>query len=137
MTVAVRRATEADVGAVLALWAAARTGYATTEDRPEDVRGLLRRSALFLASVDGELVGAVIAAWDGWRGSMYRLAVVEAWRRRGVGRALVAAAEEWLLAQGARRVSVLVAFDDAVARGLWEFAGYAADEQIGRMVRNL
>jgi predicted MFS family arabinose efflux permease len=31
--------------------------------------------ALLVAEVDGVVVGSLIAAWDGWRGSFYRLAV--------------------------------------------------------------
>jgi ribosomal protein S18 acetylase RimI-like enzyme len=83
------------------------------------------------------LVGAVIAGWDGWRGSMYRLAVLGAARRQGTGLALVHEAEAWLIAQGANRISVLVAFEDEGARGLWRAAGYEADAVIGRMVRNV
>lgn len=138
MTFAIRRATEADIDAVLALWATARTEYATTEDRGDDVRALSERSALFVAlSRDGVVIGAVIAGWDGWRGMMYRLAVADEWRRQGVGLALVGAAEGWLVRSGARRISVLVAFEDAGARALWSAAGYAADADIGRMVRNV
>jgi ribosomal protein S18 acetylase RimI-like enzyme len=41
-----------------------------------------------VAEGDGEIVGALIAAWDGWRGNMYRLAVREGHRREGIGLAL-------------------------------------------------
>jgi ribosomal protein S18 acetylase RimI-like enzyme len=131
-----RRATEADVDALLALWAAARTPHAVTSDTPDAVRALLRRSAVFL--VDGDpLPGAIVAGWDGWRGNLYRLAVAADARRRGLGSALVRAAEAWLVEQGARRISVLVAYEDDGARAFWRSVGYDVDTVIGRMVRDL
>jgi ribosomal protein S18 acetylase RimI-like enzyme len=131
---AVRRATEADVDALLALWGEARTPHAVTSDTADAVRLLLARSAVFVA---GDLEGAVIAGWDGWRGTLYRLAVRASARRDGIGTALVRAAEEWLVAQGARRISVLVAFEDDGARAFWATLGYDVDLVIGRMVRDL
>lgn len=133
----VRGARQEDLDAVLALWGGARSAHAVTEDTPERVAALLAHDVLLVAEVDGEIVGAVIAAFDGWRGNFYRLAVAPAVRRRGIGGALVAAGEERLRAAGAPRVTALVAFDDDVARGFWASVGYDADLEIGRMVRSL
>jgi ribosomal protein S18 acetylase RimI-like enzyme len=135
--VTVRGARQEDLDAVLALWGGARSAHAVTEDTPERVAALLAHDALLVAEVDGEIVGAVIAAFDGWRGNFYRLAVSPTVRRRGIGGALVAAGEERLRAAGAPRVTALVAFDDDVARGFWASVGYDADAEIGRMVRSL
>jgi ribosomal protein S18 acetylase RimI-like enzyme len=135
--VTVRGARREDLDAVMALWGGARSAHAVTEDTPERVAALLAHDALFVAEVDGEIVGAVIAAFDGWRGNFYRLAVAPTVRRRGIGGALVAAGEERLRAAGAPRVTALVAFDDDVARWFWASVGYDADAEIGRMVRSL
>jgi GNAT superfamily N-acetyltransferase len=95
-------------------------------------------SGALLVAVDGDaVVGAVIAAFDGWRGNFYRLAVAPARRRSGVGRALVAAGEERVRALGAPRVTALVAFDDADAGAFWDACGYPRDPVIGRRVRSL
>ncbi len=126
--------------AVLGLWTEARSGHASTEDRVEDIERLLDEgspAALLVAERGEEIVGALIAGWDGWRGNMYRLAVRERCRREGVGLALVRAAEEYLRESGVRRVTALVSFDDDVAGGFWEAAGYPRDLEIGRRVRNL
>ena len=132
-----RRATEDDVDALLALWAVGRTKYAVTSDTPEAVRLVLGRSPVFVVDGDDGLNGAVIAGWDGWRGNLYRLAVRPSARRAGLGTALVETAEAWLIEQGARRISLFVAFDNDEARAFWATVGYAADEIIGRMVRDL
>ncbi|MGH2902746.1 MAG: GNAT family N-acetyltransferase [Solirubrobacteraceae bacterium] len=96
-----------------------------------------RVGSLLVADADGVVVGALIAAWDGWRGNMYRLAVHSEHRRRGIGLALVRAGEEHLRRQGARRITALVAYEDEVAATFWESAGYPRDREIGRRVRNL
>jgi ribosomal protein S18 acetylase RimI-like enzyme len=127
------------VAAVLDLWAQARSQHASTSDRLDDVERLVADSpaALLVAERDGEVVGALIAAWDGWRGNMYRLAVRDRHRREGIGLALTRAGEDYLRQCGVRRVTALVAFDDEDAEGFWESAGYPRDREIGRRVRNL
>jgi ribosomal protein S18 acetylase RimI-like enzyme len=137
--ITVRRCRHADVSAVLALWALARSEHASTPDRREDVERLLDGSpaALLLAEDAERVVGAVIAAWDGWRGNVYRLAVDGEHRRQGVGLRLVQAAEDYLRDCGIRRITALVAYDDQAAGGFWDAAGYPQDTEIGRRVRNV
>jgi ribosomal protein S18 acetylase RimI-like enzyme len=135
--VTIRPGRRDDLGAVLELWGAARSEHAVTEDTPERVARVIESGSLVVAELDGAVVGGVIAAFDGWRGNFYRLAVAPAYRRRGIGRRLVAAGEELMHARGAPRVTALVAFDDAVARGFWASVGYDADPVMGRMVRTL
>jgi len=137
--ITVRRCRPSDLPAVLELWAQARSEHASTPDRLADVERLVEDSpaALLVAERDGEIVGALIAAWDGWRGNMYRLAVRDRHRRQGIGLALTRAGEEYLRGCGARRVTALVAFDDGAPGDFWEAAGYPVDREIGRRVRNL
>lgn len=129
----------ADVPAVLDLWEQTRSEHASTADRLDDVERLVDDSpaALLVAERDGEILGALIAGWDGWRGNMYRLAVRDRHRRQGIGLALTRAGEDYLRRCGARRVTALVAFEDEAAGGFWDAAGYPSDEEIGRRVRNL
>ena len=94
-----------------------------TEDTAERVGVAVAAGALLVAAVDGAVVGALVAGFDGWRGNMYRLAVAPAFRRRGLGSRLVAAGEARLRELGAPRVTALVAFDDAGARGFWAAVG--------------
>ncbi len=136
----VRSGQRDDASAVLELWSLARSEHATTRDRADDINRLIAQtpSAVFVAeTADGEIIGALIAGWDGWRGNMYRLAVHPDHRRRGIARRLVDAGEEHLRGLGARRVTALVADDDAVAAAFWDAAGYPVDRDIGRRVRNL
>jgi ribosomal protein S18 acetylase RimI-like enzyme len=124
----IRPATAADVEAVLALWRADAATASSTDD-VAGVRGLLARDpeALLLAEEDGELVGTLVAGWDGWRGGLYRLVVVSEQRRRGIGAALVEAGEARLRALGVRRVHLLMVPSDETARAFWCSVGYGED----------
>ncbi len=136
----VRPAHPPDAPQILALWGLERSAHASTADRLEDVERLLAEApGSVVVAIDGggALLGALIAAWDGWRGNMYRLAVRREHRRRGIGRALVRAGEAHLHGRGARRVTALVGYEDELASAFWESAGYPRDEEIGRRVRNL
>ena len=74
----IRRATTSDITDVLRLWRGRDIPASRTDDE-EALVALLRHptSHLLVAEADGTIVGSVIAAWDGWRGELYRLAVVE------------------------------------------------------------
>jgi ribosomal protein S18 acetylase RimI-like enzyme len=137
----IRPAGRDDIPAVLALWERARSAAASTPDTPEAVGRLLDTGpgSLLVAErgAGRAIVGVLIAAWDGWRGNMYRLAVDPAHRRQGIALALVRAGERHLVERGARRITALVAHEEADAVGLWAAAGYARDEDIVRFVRNL
>jgi ribosomal protein S18 acetylase RimI-like enzyme len=135
----VRQCQAGEAPTVLELWQQARSEQASIPDRLEDVERLAGESpaALLVAERDGEIVGALIAAWDGWRGNMYRLAVRGDSRRQGIGLALVRAGEDYLRRCGARRITALVAFEDETASSFWERAGYPLDRKIGRRVRNI
>ena len=136
--ITVRRCTDDDVAEVLRLWSLARNQRASTPDRRGDVEGLVEGgpAVLLVAETADEVVGAVIAGWDGWRGNIYRLAIHPDYRRLGTGLRLIRAAENYLHEQGAARVTALVAFDDEAANSFWDAAGYPQDHEIGRRVRN-
>ena len=139
MNAAIRAATAADIGAVLAVWAQARSAAARTPDDPQFVERLLERDpgALLVAEADGEVVGVLIAGWDGWRGNVYRLAVLPSHRRQGIALRLVEAGHDRLRALGARRVTALVGGEEGAAHRLWRAVGYQRDEFVHRFVRNL
>ena len=104
---------------MLAFWREA--AEPTSTDSAEALTGLVRRDpgALIVAEADGRIVGSVIAGWDGWRGSIYRLAVGPGQRRRGLGQALLRAAEDRLAELGARRLHAIVVESNDPAVAFW------------------
>ncbi len=127
MSFVLRAATAADVDDLLALWLEAAENEARPADTRDAVLALLARDpdAAILAEADGELIGSVIAGWDGWRYHLYRLAVRPAWRRQGVGRVLLSAAEERFTALGATRADAMVLAGNDLGQRLWDSRGYA------------
>jgi ribosomal protein S18 acetylase RimI-like enzyme len=123
---------------VLELWTASGAA-GTVTDTVEALRCLLRTDseALLLAHINGELVGSLIAGWNGWRGSLYRLAVHPRHRRRGVATQLVREAERRLRARGAVRIDVIIADRDTTAAHFWRAAGYRSHWERARLVRDL
>lgn len=135
----IRHASKHDAERVLALWDVAGSAQTVT-DTHKGVLGLLDADpeALLVAESDGgEIVGSMIAAWDGWRGSFYRLAVHPDRRREGLATALLHEAERRLQARGAARFTAIVTDDDPDAMGFWTATGYEQQESRARFVRNL
>ena len=136
MEVAIRAASLGDTAEVLSVWQTADLAPSATDD-PLGIERLLERDpgALLVAVVDERIVGTVIAAFDGWRGSMYRLAVAPLLRDGGVGGALVAAGERRLRDLGARRISALVMRENLEGVSLWKMCGYTQDPRMGRWIK--
>ncbi|MFJ6563288.1 GNAT family N-acetyltransferase [Streptomyces sp. NPDC091412] len=134
----IRAATADDLDTVLAFWATAAEGTSISDDRDGMARLLARDpEALLLAEQDGELAGTVIAGFDGWRCHLYRLAVHPDRRRRGIGSALLAAAEERFVRLGGRRGDAMVLTRNESAHHAWRAAGYAPEERWRRWVKPL
>lgn len=132
-----RTATVDDVGTVLSVWEEAGVHPSTTDDAAS-ITTLVARdgNALLVAEIDGRMVGTLVVGWDGWRGNMYRLAVVPDARRRGIAATLVRRGEDRLRQLGGRRVTALVVDSDDHAVGFWRSVDYEP-YAIARYVRTL
>ncbi len=84
--------------------------------------------ALMVAERSDRIVGTVIAGWDGWRGSVYRLVVAPEQRRNGLARQLVQSAERRLAELGAQRMQAIVVGSDARATGFWSATDWELQE---------
>jgi ribosomal protein S18 acetylase RimI-like enzyme len=140
----IRAGGEGDLEAVLWLWHRS-CALPTVTDDLQSLRALLIADAGALlvaeapaaaASGREKVVGSLIAAWNGWRGSFYRLAVHPDHRWRGLGRRLVREGEKRLREKGAGRLDAIVAADEGAATGFWEALGYERQRDRVRFVRN-
>jgi ribosomal protein S18 acetylase RimI-like enzyme len=113
-----------DEEAVVALWRACDLTR-PWNDPHADFRLALDSgsSAVFVARAEGALGGAAMVGFDGHRGWVYYLAVASDRRGQGLGRALMAAAEDWLRARGAPKIQLMVREDNVVALDFYEALG--------------
>ena len=77
-----------------------------------------------VAEQAGALAGFIVTEREVDLGHIITLDVAESQRRRGVGTALLAAAEARMLEAGVRRVSLETATDNAAAVAFWKKHGY-------------
>ncbi|CCB73091.1 MULTISPECIES: GNAT family N-acetyltransferase [Streptomycetaceae] len=134
----IRTARPGDVDALLAFWRIAAEGTSISDDRAGVSRLIAHDpEAVLLAERDGDLVGTVIAGFDGWRCHLYRLAVHPGARRRGIAGRLLAAAEERFTRLGGRRGDAMVLDRNETAHPAWRAAGYAPEPRWSRWTKPL
>jgi ribosomal protein S18 acetylase RimI-like enzyme len=112
----IRSATPNDEAETVALWQA--SGLTVPYNDPQaDFRFALGKPASdILVAEEGAIIGSVMVGHDGHRGWLYYVAVAPASRKRGIGRALVEAAEGWLRQRGVAKAQLMVReTNDAVA----------------------
>ncbi len=132
----IRPAEPADVASVLRLWSRAGAEPSHTDDAAS-LTALIRHDpgALTVVEDGRSIVGTVIAGWDGWRGSIYRLVVAPSHRRLGLGSRLVRQAEERLSAEGALRLQAIVVETEPQAVGFWQASGWEQQSHRFRFVK--
>jgi len=128
-----------DVTEILDFWA----NNAENNSRPTDssvaLIGLIARDpdALILAIENGEIVGTVIAGWNGWRCCLYRLAVREDKRKQGIGQLLVDQAIERFKAFGGTRIDAMILDENETAHKAWASFGFEPQDNWSRWVKNI
>lgn len=120
----ISRAGAGDGAAVVALWRDCGLTRPWNDPDADFALALASGASAVLVARDGAAVaGSVMVGFDGHRGWVYYLAVSPAARRGGIGRALMAAAEEWLRARGAPKIQFMVREDNDAALGFYEALG--------------
>lgn len=95
---------------------------------PEKIR--FQPDLMLVALEDSVIVGSVMAGYDGHRGWISRIAVLRSHYKRGIGEALISAAEERLAAIGCIKVNLQVVDSNSVVVGFYQRAGYNVEKRI-------
>jgi putative acetyltransferase len=117
-----------DLAVVLDLWGRIDGVGLNESDTPERLRTFLDRNPdLSQVARDGSrLIGAVLCGHDGRRGYLHHLAVVPAFRGRGVGRKLVANCLVSLAALGILKCNIFLYVDNELGQRFWDRSGWSA-----------
>ncbi len=120
-----------DEDAVVALWERCGLLRPWNDPRKDIRRKRSVRPDLFLVGmVDGRLVAAVMAGYDGHRGWLNYLAVEPALQRKGLGRAIVSEAERLLRAAGCPKINLQVRASNRDAIEFYRRLGYDVDDVV-------
>jgi ribosomal protein S18 acetylase RimI-like enzyme len=120
-----------DEDAVVALWRRCDLVRPWNDPHKDIRRKLAVRPDLFLVGVEeGQVVGYIMAGYEGHRGWLNYLAVDPSRQRRGLGRALVAEAERLLRASGCPKISLQVRAANEGVVAFYRRLGYTVDEVV-------
>jgi len=126
-----------DKSDVIDLWREAFPDSPAWNRPSADIRRKLtiQRNLFLVAILKGELVGTAMAGYDGHRGWIYYLAVNQAFRRRGIGRALMTEAEQGLASMGCPKLNLQVRAHNRDVIAFYQRLGYAIEERVSMAKR--
>ena len=128
----IRSYQEKDAAAVSHLWQECFPD-APPHNRPlEDIQRKLavQRELFLVALLDEQLVGTVMAGYDGHRGWVYYVAVSSRRQRRGIGAALMKQAELKLAALGCTKINLQVRTSNTAVVAFYRSLGYLVEERV-------
>lgn len=116
-----------DYDAAIALWGESEGVRIRDADSREGIeKYLLRNPGLsFVAEVEGELVGTIMAGHDGKRGYVQHLSVSDAHRRLGIATRLVSLCLEALKHEGILKSHLMILPENEAAQTFWASQGWA------------
>jgi ribosomal protein S18 acetylase RimI-like enzyme len=117
----------ADYSNVITLWKDAGPGIhiRRSDELAELDKKIQRDPDLFLvAEVNGQIIGSVLGGFDGRRGMVYHLAVMDSYRKNGIGTLLMNELEKRMKRKGCIRSYLLVTHDNLDAIRFYENMGW-------------
>ena len=110
--------------AVIALWQACGLTRPWNDPDADFYRAVeWLGSAVLVRREQDMIVATTMVGFDGHRGWVYYLAVARDHRRSGLGRALMAAAETWLVERGCPKIQLMVRDDNEAAIAFYRALG--------------
>jgi ribosomal protein S18 acetylase RimI-like enzyme len=129
---AIRAYAESDEAQVIRIWREVFPDNPSWNVPKADIdRKLAVQRDLFLVGeLDDEIVGTVMAGFDGHRGWVHLVAVAPKHRQRGFGRAMMDEAEKKLRAIGCTKINLQVRATNQGVISFYEKLGYAVEERV-------
>lgn len=129
----IRVMTQEDYDEVYQLWTSIK-GFAirSIDDSKEGVSIFLKRNPTtsVVAVEDEKVVGSILCGHDGRRGCCYHVCVAPDYRRRGIGKSMVAHAMEALYKENINKVSLIAFTKNDVGNAFWNQIGWTRREDL-------
>jgi ribosomal protein S18 acetylase RimI-like enzyme len=120
-----------DYEAVIKVWLEAGLTLKPSDEFPWLIKKLERDHDLFLIAEErGQIIGAVIGAWDGRQGWIYHLAVAPLVQRQGIGMQLMEEVEKRLRQRGALEINLLVESSNIQVVPFYQRLGFQIDNKV-------
>jgi ribosomal protein S18 acetylase RimI-like enzyme len=114
--------------AVIELWRKCNLIRPQNDPKKDIERKLKVNPELFLVGVEGDkVIAAAMGGYEGHRGWVYYLGVEPEYRHKGVGRKMMEALEEKLIAKGCPKINLMVRNENLGAVKFYEKIGYKSD----------
>ena len=116
-----------DYDEVYHLWKRIRGfGIRSMDDSKEGIDRFLKRNPTtsVVAEEDGKIVGAILCGHDGRRGCLYHVCVDEAFRRHGIGKAMVVKTMEALKEEQINKVCLIAFTSNDIGNAFWNTIGW-------------
>lgn len=128
----IRLMTKEDAKAAITLWNGSVGVGKSPDDSVENICKYLKRnpSTSFVVEECNEIVGAIMAGHDGYRGFIHHTAVAEKFRCLGIGKQLVGAALHAIEREGVHKVVLVVFNQNEQANKFWEKQGFEIREDL-------
>ena len=122
-----------DYDEVYHLWKRIRGfGIRSMDDSKEGIDRFLKRNPTtsVVAEEDGKIVGAILCGHDGRRGCLYHVCVDEAYRRHGIGKAMVVKTMEALKEERINKVCLIAFTSNDIGNAFWNTIGWTKREDM-------
>jgi ribosomal protein S18 acetylase RimI-like enzyme len=116
----------------VALWQECGLTRPWNDPYADFARAIEGQSSAVLGTYDdkGVLVGTAMVGVDGHRGWVYYVASAPDRRGQGIGRGLMAAAEDWIVSRGMPKVHVMVRRSNTAVVGFYDSLGYVEQDTL-------
>lgn len=122
-----------DYDAVYKLWKnTSGMSLNSIDDSKSGIERFLRRNpdTCFVAEIDDEIVGVIMAGNDGRRGYIYHAAVKQEYRRRGIAGLLVQKTLATLKLQGIHKAALLIFGDNESGNDFWDNMNFSVRKDL-------
>lgn len=127
----IRPIRDGDEATLADLWQ--RCGLTRPWNAPADDIAFARRTPqaeIFVGERDGAIVASVMCGHDGHRGWVYYLAVSPDCQGGGLGRAIMAQAEDWLRGLGVPKLELMIRDTNEAVADFYDTLGYRREPVI-------